>query len=77
MPSAEVSAAQAGIAAYRVGYTLPQSRPLAPGPYVAQNARPYMAPQATLEQQELQRLKNLRAAIQAANRVMSMTCIHY
>ena len=77
MSPAAYNAAQAGIAAYRVGYTPPQSRPLAPGQYAAQNARPYMTPQATLEQQELQRLKNLKAAIQAANRVMSVSYIHY
>jgi len=74
MSSAAYNSAQAGIAAYRVGYPSPQSRSLTPGQYTAQNARPYMAPQATLEQQELQRLKNLKAAIQAANRVMSITC---
>lgn len=76
MSPAQYNAAQAGMTAYRVGYTSPQSRSLAPGQHMAQNTRPYMAPQATLEQQELQRLKNLKAAIQAANRVMSITCIH-
>lgn len=77
MSQAAYSAAQAGMAAYREGYTPPQSRPLAPGQYAAQNAHPYMTPQATLEQQELQRLKNLKAAIQAANRVMSITRVQY
>lgn len=76
MSPAAYNAAQAGIAAFRVGHSPPQSRLLAPGQYTAQNARPYMASQSTLEQQELQRLKNLKTAILAANRVMSMTYIH-
>lgn len=75
MSSAAYNSAQAGTA-YRGGYAPPQSRSLAPGQYMPQNTRPYMASQATLEQQELQRLKNLKAAIQLANRVMSVTCIH-
>lgn len=71
MSSAAHNSAQAGMAAYRGGYTPLQSQRLTPGQYMSQNARPYMTPQATLEQQELQRLKNLKAAILAANRVMS------
>lgn len=73
MSPAAYNAAQAGIAAFRVGHSPPQSRLLAPGQYTAQNARPYMASQSTLEQQELQRLKNLKTAILAANREAQIT----
>lgn len=73
MSSAAYNSGQVGTAAYKVGYPSPHSRAWTPGQYTAQNARPYMPPQATLEQQELQRLKNLKAAILAANREAQIT----
>lgn len=76
MTQAAFHAAQAGMGQYRVGFVAPQSRPSAPGhSYMAQNARPYIASPATLEQQELQRLRNFRAAQQAALRVWGISCL--
>ena len=75
MTQAAFHAAQAGMGQYRVGFVAPQSRPSASGhSYMPQNARPYIASPATLEQQELQRLRNFRAAQQAALRVCGISC---